>query len=217
MSIHIPPSYHSGDFHCPHCNVLTVQSWAHIVYWDKSRKLWSDEPINIRNVEVEVSSCSYCGDDTFWLEGKIFYPPVRTAPLSNSDLPDSVKAVYDEASDIANQSSRAACALLRLAIEMLLKHLGETGSINEGIKNLVANGLNPQIQQSLDIVRVTGNNAVHPGVIDFGDTTDVQVLFQLVNIIADALITQPKQIQGIYDNLPEDKRKAIEKRDETTP
>ena len=118
---------------------------------------------------------------------------------------------------IANQSSSCRLsALLRLAIEMLLKHLGETGSINDGIKNLVANGLDPIIQQSLDIVRVTGNDAVHPGKIVFDDTTDVQAFFQLINVIADALITQPKQIKEIYDNLPEDKRKAIEKRDGKT-
>ena len=174
------------------------------------------ESICINQETVECSFCSRCGNPTFWLDEKIIYPPVRIAPPANSDLPDSVKAVYDEASDIANQSSRAACALLRLAIEMLLKHLGETGSINEGIKNLVANGLDPIIQQSLDIVRVTGNDAVHPGEIVFDDPTDVQAFFQLINVIADALITQPKQIQGIYDNLPEDKRKAIDERDGKT-
>ena len=150
-----------------------------------------------------------------WTE-EIIYPPVRIAPPANSDLPDTVKELYDEAASIANQSPRAASALLRLAIEMLLKHLGEKGSINDGIKNLVANGLDPIIQQSLDIVRVTGNDAVHPGKIVFDDTTDVQAFFQLINVIADALITQPKQIKEIYDNLPEDKRKAIEKRDGKT-
>ena len=160
--------------------------------------------------------CSHCLQSAFWLSEKIIYPPVRVFPPANSDLHDDVKEVYNEAAAIAEQSPRAACALLRLAIEILLKQLGETGSINESIKNLVEKGLDPKIQQSLDIVRVTGNNAVHPGKIDPGDIADVRTLFNLINVIAEALITQPKQIQGIYDNLPGKNRKEIEKRDGKT-
>lgn len=136
--------------------------------------------------------------------------------MPNNDLNDEIKEVYNEAVAIAEKSPRAACALLRLAMEMLLKQLGEEGNLNEGIKNLVKKGLNSQIQQSLDIVRVTGNNAIHPGKIDSRETAQPQVLFDLINIIAQALITQPKQIQGIYEGLPEENRKAIEKRDKRT-
>ena len=139
--------------------------------------------------------------------------PRATAPPANSDLPADVKAVYEEASTISNQSPRAASALLRLAVQMLLEHIGKTGKIDTNIKNLVEEGLDPQIQQALDIVRVTGNYAVHPGTIVFDDTTDVQAIFYLVNIIAEAFITQPKRIQKLYDNLPEKDKKAIKRRD----
>ena len=132
-------------------------------------------------------------------------------------MPDTVKELYDEAASIANQSPRAASALLRLAIEKLLEHLGEKGNFNDGIKNLVKKGLDTRVQQALDIVRVTGNHAVHAGVIDFDDTTNVQTLFELINVIADTLITQSNRIKEMYDNLPEKDLKAIEKRDETTP
>ena len=165
---------------------------------------------------LEVSKCSYCSRPTFWLSEKIIYPPGHVFPPANSDLHDDVKEVYNEAAAIAEQSPRAACALLRLAIEILLKQLGETGSINESIKNLVEKGLDPKIQQSLDIVRVTGNNAVHPGKIGPGDIADVRTLFELINVIAEALITQPKRIQGIYNNLPEKNMQIIEKRDGKT-
>ena len=167
-------------------------------------------------MEVEVSFCSHCRHPTFWLGEKIIYPPTHTFPLANSDLPDNVQEVYKEAAAIANQSPRAASALLRLAIEMLLKDLGEAGTINEGIKNLVKKGLDERIQQALDIVRVTGNNAVHPGKIDFNDSTDVQTLFGLINLIADALITQPKQVAEMYNHLPEAARESIKKRDGKT-
>ena len=167
-------------------------------------------------MDVETSICSHCGNPTFWLNEKIIYPPSRAAPPANSDLPDIVKKTYEEAASIASQSSRAASALLRLALQMLLEHLGTTGNLNTNIKNLVKAGLDPQIQQALDIVRVTGNHAVHPGEIVFDDTTNVQTLFDLVNIISETFITQQKRIQKLYDNLPEKDKKSIEDRDSQT-
>ena len=216
MSKYYPPTYDHEQFHCPYCKVFAKQYWNYIIPTSKHDASFLTKTIGIKNATVEVSICIHCQNPTFWLEEKIFYPPMRTAPPANNDLPDNVKAVYEEASTISNQSPRSACALLRLAIELLLKHLGETGSINDGIQNLVKKGLDLRVQQSLDIVRVTGNNAVHPGEIVFDDTTNVQTLFQLINIIADVLITQPKQIQATFDNLPEGARKAIEKRDSKT-
>ncbi|MDE0013947.1 MAG: DUF4145 domain-containing protein [Candidatus Poribacteria bacterium] len=213
MAEYYPPRYQSNQFHCSYCRVFAAQHWRHIVPYDRSRNALGNQPIGIENTDVEISICSHCSNSTFWLREKIIYPPTRTVLPANSDLPDDVKQIYEEAAAITDQSPRSACALLRLAIEMLMGHLGEIGSINESIKNLVKKGLNPQVQQSLDIVRVTGNNAVHPGEIDFGDTTDVQALFGLINVIADVLITQPKQIQALYDGLPEGPKKAIEKRD----
>ncbi len=215
MSEYYPPKYKSSSFHCLHCKTYTHQSWE-FLYSDSGFINDEDGSVSVGGEKVEFSICAKCKGPTFWVEKKIVYPLRGSYPLVNSDLPNEVKDIYDEAASIANQSPRAACALLRLAIEMLLKHLGEKGSINDAIKNLVANGLDPKIQQSLDILRVTGNNAVHPGVIDFSDTTDAHAFFQLINVIADTFITQPKRIQEMYDNLPEKDLKAIETRDGQT-
>ncbi len=215
MSNYIFPKYKSKSFNCPHCQSFTHQTWESLV--SESEFIEDDEGIvSVSGEKVEFTICAKCKQPTFWIEKKIIYPFTGSFPLANSDLPKQVKDIYEEASTIANQSPRAACALLRLAIEMLFKHLGETESINNAIKNLVAKGLDPKIQQSLDILRVTGNNAVHPGVIDFDDITDVQAFFLLINVIADTLISHPKQIEKMYDNLPEDDKKAIKKRDSKT-
>ena len=141
------------------------------------------------------------------------------APPANSDLPDNVKEMYEEASAIAGLSARAACALLRVAIEMLLKdlgHLKENSNINDSIGELVGAGVDKRVQQALDVVRVTGNNAVHPGTIDFDDSTDVSSLFELINYIADTLITQPKKTSEMFDDLPEGDKKRIKRRDSKT-
>jgi hypothetical protein len=101
-------------------------------------------------------------------------------------------------------------------MQKLCKVLGKQGAnLNDDIRELVRDGLDKRIQQALDVVRVVGNNAVHPGTIDLQDNRDVASrLFRLVNMIADALITQPKQVGDLYASLvPETVQRQIEKRD----
>jgi len=138
-----------------------------------------------------------------------------TAPMPNADLPDDIKTDFEEARQISNQSPKGAAALLRLVIQKLCIHLGEPGKdLNKDIGSLVKNGLSAKIQKALDIVRVIGNESVHPGQIDLNDTPDTTArLFELVNFIADKMITEPQKIDGLYDGLPDSKKDAIQKRD----
>ncbi len=72
-----------------------------------------------------------------------------------------------------------------------------------------------KIQKALDTVRVTGNEAVHPGILDLRDDQETaQNLFKLINFIAEKMISEPKEVEKLFDNLPEDKKEAIEKRDQ---
>jgi hypothetical protein len=118
-------------------------------------------------------------------------------------------------SSILNLSPRGAAALLRLAIQKLCSHLGESGNnINADIASLVRKGLNPVVQKSLDVVRVVGNEAVHPGTLDLRDNQDTaSKLLRLVNIIAEQMISHPKHVAAMYQELPESKKKEIERRD----
>lgn len=130
-------------------------------------------------------------------------------------MPDTVKSLYKEAALICNKSPRAACALLRLAIERLCNDLGESGNIDTMIGNLVKKGLSITVQKALDAVRVIGNKAVHPGQIafDVDDKSTAEMLMKLLNIITERLITEPKEIDGIFDALPQSVKESIEKRD----
>jgi len=165
-----------------------------------------------------LSQCFNCKKWAVWVHEDLLYPPKKAGAQPNQDLPDSILDVVEEARSIIDLSARGACALLRLSIQMLCKELGETGKdLNNDISNLVTNGLSMKVQQSLDIVRVIGNEAVHPGVIDIDDNKDIALrLFDLINIIADVMITQPKHVNEIYGKLPESKREAIEERDNKT-
>ncbi|MGO4637237.1 DUF4145 domain-containing protein [Mesorhizobium sp. 2RAF45] len=164
---------------------------------------------------VHFSSCYNCKKISLWIHDKLAWPLATEAPDANADLPNDVRADYDEAGLVLNTSPRSAAALLRQAVQRLCVHLGEKGkNIDADIAALVQKGLDRRIQRALDIVRVVGNNAVHPGQIDLkDDRATAEKLFGLVNLIADALISQPKHIDAMFDDLPEGAREAIEKRD----
>ncbi len=63
-------------------------------------------------------------------------------------------------------------------------------------------------------MRVIGNNAVHPGELDLRDDKETALaLFELLNMIVEVMITQPKKVDEIYEKLPEGAKEAIERRD----
>jgi len=133
-------------------------------------------------------------------------------------MPQNVNEDYEEARSIFNQSPRGAAALLRLAIQKLVKELGESGKdLNTDIGNLVKKGLSERIQQALDVVRVVGNNAVHPGLINVDDNPDIALnLFKLVNLIVEHMITQPKEVGELFESLPDGAKGQIAERDKKT-
>ena len=162
-----------------------------------------------------VSQCFSCAGISIWVEDKVAYPQHSEAPPANPDLSNDIRRDYDEASRILNLSPRGAAALIRLAIQKLCKELGKSGkNINNDIGALVAEGLDLRVQKALDAVRVTGNNAVHPGQLDLrDDRATAESLFGLLNLIVDKMISEPKRVDEVYAKLPEETRQAIGKRD----
>lgn len=164
---------------------------------------------------VSISRCFNCDEPTLWIYNRLHWPVRGEAPLANPDLPPELKVDYDEASAILHLSARGSAALLRLTIQKLCIVLGERGqNLDSDIAALVKKGLDKRVQQALDVVRVVGNNAVHPGQIDLKDDhATAEKLFGLVNLIVEIMISQPKHVAEMFDKLPEGARNAIERRD----
>lgn len=203
-----PPALGGDAFNCPRCQAFAHQSWDDAIYQVGDL---SYAPIP----GLQVSFCRRCGHPSIWYMDKLIYPSHTAAPLPNPDLPDEAKGDYEEARAILAQSPRGAAALLRLAIQKLCVHLGESGkNLNGDIASLAKKGLHVKVQQALDAVRVIGNNALHPGQIDIKDDQETAAkLFSLVNLIAEHMISQPKHVEEMYKQLPEGQREAIERRD----
>lgn len=164
---------------------------------------------------IHLSQCRSCEKVAVWVAKSLVFPLEKFGPPPHPDLPEDIGRDFEEARSILNASPRGAAALLRLCVQKLCKHLGETGeNINRDIASLVQKGLNPAIQKALDVVRVVGNNAVHPGEMDIGDNHQTAVnLCEIINFITEQQITMPNKIQTMYDMLPEGSRKAIDIRD----
>ncbi len=128
--------------------------------------------------------------------------------------------LYEEARAVAGVSPRAAAALLRVALERLTAHLGYgEKKLNDAIGALVAEGrLAPDLQQAMDALRITGNDASHPGEVRLDDEAGgLAALFEIVNVLVERLVSIPTRISKIYGALPEDKRAQVERRDKRGP
>lgn len=208
---YIAPQQNIRSFTCPHCNTVSQMKFDRHQFSEDFHG--NREYVHVCNV-LTIARCETCGKKIIWNDDDYIYPDI-VALEPNSDMPDSVRTLYNEAALIYNKSPRAACALLRLAIERLCNELGESGKIDNMIGNLVKKGLSITVQKALDAVRVIGNKAVHPGQIafDVDDKSTAEMLMKLLNIITERLITEPKEIDGIFDALPQSVKDSIEKRD----
>jgi Domain of unknown function (DUF4145) len=206
-----PPGHNEQTFNCPHCEAFAAIHWAPVIYTAAGGG-------NQVMGNCQIAICTHCTKYSLWVDQAMVFPDRTTVLAPNTDLEEEIRQDYLEAASILERSPRGAAALLRLAIQKLSRQLGRPGkNINDDIAALVKAGEIPQrVQQALDIVRVVGNHSVHPGQIDLRDDRETALhLFQLVNLIADRTISQPKQVEELYGALPEPARKQIERRDGT--
>ncbi|MBO3095844.1 DUF4145 domain-containing protein [Cellulomonas dongxiuzhuiae] len=132
-------------------------------------------------------------------------------------MPDDVRRIFEEAREVSAVSPRSAAALLRLALQVLINDLEPgNGTLDVKIGRLVARGLSQEVARAMDVVRVIGNNAVHPGLIEMGgDVTPVPAMFTLLNLIVEQVIVRKAEVDRLFDSLPGGSREAIARRDGT--
>jgi hypothetical protein len=219
MSKYVAPTFHAKAFTCMFCSVLTSMTWV---------PLWTRPHNGFRLSVFQLCFCDHCGQNSLWLNttetdledeppmtGRLVLPSTAAAPVAHVDLPPDCKVDFEEAREISGRSPRGAAALLRLCLQKLCIALGGRGrKVDDDIGMLVQKGLNPKIQQAFDVVRVTGNHAVHPGEISLEENPDhVTVMFEMINLIVEELISRPKQVDERFNSLPAGALEAIARRD----
>ncbi len=180
------------------------------------REVWDENCSGprIKNGHFVIDQHGDPVEDYFPHSTEIVYPvKALKLPPAHSLMPDHVKELYEEARQVFPISRRSSAALLRLVIQELCIVLGGDGkNLNNDIEKLL-DQIPDYIQQALDIIRVVGNSAVHPGDVNINDDNDiVEIMFDLVNEIVDAKIAKPKKKSEIYkqyEKLPDSKKRKF--------
>lgn len=216
MKKYTAPEFKKEAFNCPHCGAFSYMEWIEI------KKYYG--PLNVQPIPnaYKCALCSHCKQISLWKPsedsalGEMLYPDFGATPLPSEDMPEDVKKDYEEAARIFIKSPRGAAALLRLGLQKLCIHLGEEGkNINADIRSLVKKEvLSGQVIKVADTLRIIGNNAVHPGQIVDEDFDKVAgKMFNLINFIVKKAITEPKELDELYQLMPENARNAAEAQD----
>lgn len=211
--MYIKPELDKEIFTCSFCGGNNQHTWSY--YYRYSNTLYQKNPYLEKENILKISVCTVCKNFTLWLDGKQIYPLSSGIEEPNIDMPENIKKLYLEARDVYPISKKSSAALLRLALQLLCKNLGEKGeNINNDIANLVKKGLPEVIQKALDTLRITGNQAVHPGELNLEENIElVESLFWILNFIVDETYSKKKKINELYNKLPKNLLNAIEKRD----
>lgn len=214
-----PPEFKLNAFHCPLCGTYAHMEWV-TLHTHKEVSMYYE------------AKCSCCKNPSLWRvtqssyvpfsggrqdkSAELLYPDNGIADVPDGDMPEDVKLDYLEAAKIFSRSPRGAAALLRLALQKLCKHLGQDGkNINNDIRALAAkNILPPMVVKVADTVRIAGNNAVHPGEMSDEDFDRVAIkMFDLLNFIVRKGISEPQELDALYNLTPEAPRKDAEAKD----
>lgn len=216
------PEYRKDVFVCPQCGTQATQYWTDVwighLFDDGDGK----DDRRVMRQDFAECDCSACDKKSLWHQAEsgsiMLWPPAKQGPMPSDDMPSVVRDLYEEARSVEHVSPRSAAALLRTATELLLREFlaDEAARLDSAIGRLVSEGkLDKQTQQAADLLRLTGNDAVHPSQLQIaGDDAKVGLsLFQLLNILVHRLITVPAQLQTMFDGLPEGKRQHVMDRD----
>ena len=127
---------------------------------------------------VWASECFSCKAWSVWVADELVYPHQKYLIEPNVDMPDDIKPDFLEAAAVVDIQQEGPPPIA-IVVQKLVVKLGENGdNLNRDIGSLVEKEIITKgIQKALDVVRVVGNNAVHPGVIDFNDNKSIAVNF----------------------------------------
>ena len=202
MGQYVKPEWKKEVFTCPHCDTIAQMAWSTLAsFFDPT----SPKPFRDH---VFVARCYVCHKPSIWTDERMVYPLLRGIE-PHEDMPENAKKLFNEAQDVMGLSPRSSCALLRLCLEQLVEKLGGKGkNLNDRITSLA---LPPDFQPVLDACRLIGNQAAHPGVIDFSEPQGPELartLSDFVNLIVAYKISPLVKARAVLKELNGAKQKG---------
>ena len=206
---------------CPHCGVKSQHKYLNkingryefkVVLNSNPANFSIHSKYNSNLQDFNAIQCVVCGNYSLYHQGRMIYPFASNVSKPNDDMLDNVKEIYLEARNVLNISPRSACALLRLALEMLMVELDVDGrTLNDKINNYCDKyNSDNRLIKAFHLLRLVGNDAVHSGVLDVDDNEDIaRAMFGILNEIVDETITKKNKMDVIFESLPKNKTDSI--------
>lgn len=191
---------------CPHCQTSIKPSQSETHFASNSDGLWWARECECPACEktiVELIHRVHQGPGFRTLSETVVYPRSASRPPAPAEVDDLLRELYDEASLVANDSPRAAGALLRRALQQLIRDtIGiKKRDLNSEIDELLQSGQLPgYIADIVDSVRAVGNFAAHPvKSTNTGDVIDVEpgeveLCFDVLESLFDFYFVQPAHV-----------------------
>lgn len=220
-------------FVCPHCRAFAQQSWTDLVMpsYDGPWEYLETQQIESTSFDYPTTvsrwkgaQCGSCHKWNVWHDQSMVYPPFQVGPPPHRDMPEGARELYEEASRVAHVSLRAGAAMARAAIERLIKDIDPDAPARAKLDDRIVRlrgQVSTSLGQLLDVVRVTGNSALHrddhPSEIvvlaldDKEGPATLGVLLQAANDMVDELITKPRTAESLWNMLPESVRRRTER------
>ena len=155
---------------------------------------------------VSVATCTSCNSVSLWLQvddHPMIWPPRRGGVPPHPDMPTAVRTIYNEST--VSRQPQPALSLSpdapgpRSATRGLLSRRGQPERHHRG-----RGGKWPPAagNQSDGCAAFNGNASIHE--LNREDTAKtVASLAQILNLVVERLITEPRQFQAMHDALPE--------------
>lgn len=241
----VSPEFGKPAFDCPNCGAFAHQEWAslgreiadpegdYFLLLATGHPLFRQVPAGLdeamehlawlQRSRWNASRCASCNEWSIWMGPKLVHPRLRVGGTPHPEMPREVRELFEEAAAVAAVSPRAGAAFARVTVERLLKTLfpETTPRLELLIAEAKQRGVSAAVGKMLDVVRVTGNDAVHvdeqPGDLVVLVLDEVQgpglvgKLLQAVNDLVEQLITLPREAEELNRLIPESIRARIDK------
>ncbi|SDP09844.1 protein of unknown function [Nakamurella panacisegetis] len=197
-------------FTCPHCRTRSQQILLGPVRGSLGRT-YNDNDIP----NWLATKCFTCHNVALFHGPTLRFPAARVGPTPTQDMPANIKAIYEEAQEVAAVSPRSAAALLRVALETMVNELvSGSEKLFQKIGKLRALGVDQEIIDYMDLIRGFGNDGAHAGEVNLeDDPKTVADLFEILQIIVADAITRKKKKQALLGRFSQGWHQGREERD----
>lgn len=197
---YIAPKLKEERFTCPKCQIPTYHTWyEHLAghgIKGNSNAIWDLS-------EHSLCTCRNCTQLLFWYKEEIYLPSLLEHPIPDKALSKEATDLFQEARNTYRTSAGASAALGRLALQHLLRDLGEPGeNLHEEVKRLIARGVPKDVERILEAIGIQGEKSLHPGMIHLNEKKEhVPALLEVINIIADVLMQNTRKADDLLKKL----------------